>query len=157
MKDSATSCTRSCMDGLPPRLLRSRCICSFLSITFQAFFFPIPEKALVESHPVSAWNGSRQLQRGRPREDWMEWTGMYLCLSLMPVLNHNSWQHKSSKCATESTATSVSATVSQSVDGWLQHVWREAAALCQLPRDLNVHLAQQQHNPGLETLLLTHL
>ena len=49
------------------------------------------------------------------------------------------------------------ATVSQSVDGWLQHVWREAAALCQLPRDLKVDLAQQQLSPGLETPLFAHL
>jgi len=48
----------------------------------------------------------------------MEWTGMYLCLSLMPVLNLNSWQHKSSKCATESTATSVSGDCI-TIRGWM--------------------------------------
>ena len=43
-------------------------ICSFVSSTFHAFFFPIPEKALVESQPVSAWNDGRHLQRDSPRE-----------------------------------------------------------------------------------------
>lgn len=70
MKDSAISHTGSGSEQLSPSLLGLPCVWFFL-ISNQAFFFPILDKALVESQPASAWKDSRHLRRSWPREFWM--------------------------------------------------------------------------------------
>ena len=84
------------------------CNWSFIINTFQGFVFPISAKALVKSHSVRAWKDGKHLKREGPREEWMVCSGMYLSLSFAPVWSHNSWQPKSLKWATASTAMSVS-------------------------------------------------
>jgi hypothetical protein len=47
-----------------------------ISHACQADFFPFPKKQEVVSHPVSAWNTGREVDRGSPRTSQIELTLM---------------------------------------------------------------------------------